>query len=195
MPHYSFADNPSLDILIVPGGYGAEEIQIRRKRRPKKETERGFRMRAAFAIRNAQHSDIQMLVELLKVLFSIEADFVFDEEKQRRGLEMMLRDQKNRCIFIAEFEQRVVGMISGQILVSTAEGGISVLVEDVVIEQNHRRQGIGKELLGAMENWAVQKGARRLQLLADINNSSALAFYKQSNWSETRLMCLQKKDI
>lgn len=28
MPYYCFADNPSLDILIIPGGYGAEEIEF-----------------------------------------------------------------------------------------------------------------------------------------------------------------------
>ncbi|MBC2581827.1 GNAT family N-acetyltransferase [Clostridium sp. DJ247] len=152
-------------------------------------------MKASFTIRKAQHNDIEMLVELLKVLFSIEEDFVFDEEKQRRGLRMMLQDQDNRCIFVAEFEQHIVGMTSGQILVSTAEGGISVLVEDVVIDENYRKQGIGRELLSAMESWAVEKGAKRLQLLADINNSSALVFYKKLNWSNTRLTCLQKKGI
>ncbi|ODA40823.1 DJ-1/PfpI family protein [Desulfosporosinus sp. BG] len=28
LPDYSFADNPNFDILIIPGGYGAEEIEI-----------------------------------------------------------------------------------------------------------------------------------------------------------------------
>lgn len=28
LPDFSFADNPRFDILIVPGGYGAEEIEI-----------------------------------------------------------------------------------------------------------------------------------------------------------------------
>jgi len=28
MPDYCFSDNPSFDILIIPGGYGAEEIEI-----------------------------------------------------------------------------------------------------------------------------------------------------------------------
>ena len=28
VPYYCFADNPSFDILIIPGGYGAEEIEI-----------------------------------------------------------------------------------------------------------------------------------------------------------------------
>lgn len=30
-PGYSFADSPALDILIIPGGYGAEEIEIHNK--------------------------------------------------------------------------------------------------------------------------------------------------------------------
>ncbi len=28
LPDYSFADNPNFDVLIIPGGYGAEEIEI-----------------------------------------------------------------------------------------------------------------------------------------------------------------------
>lgn len=32
LPSYSFTNHPDLDILIVPGGYGAEEIEIRNER-------------------------------------------------------------------------------------------------------------------------------------------------------------------
>lgn len=152
-------------------------------------------MIVGLTIRKAQYSDIERLVELLEVLFFIEEDFVFNVATQRRGLEMMLQDQNSRCIFVAEVNQQVVGMISGQTLISTAEGGISVLVEDVVISQNYRRQGIGKQLLNVIEAWAAEKGASRLQLLADINNTPALNFYKQLNWNSTSLVCLQKKDI
>lgn len=152
-------------------------------------------MKTSLAIRKAQNVDISILVELLKVLFSIEADFTFDEEKQRRGLEMMLQDRENRCIFVAESDQRVVGMISGQILVSTAEGGLSVLVEDLLVQKDYRRQGIGKELINAIESWASLKGAGRLQLLADIDNIPALSFYKRLSWSDTRLMCFRKFNI
>jgi len=32
LPNYSFSNHPDLDILIIPGGYGAEEIEIKNKR-------------------------------------------------------------------------------------------------------------------------------------------------------------------
>lgn len=144
-------------------------------------------------IRNARHSDIPVLIELLKALFTIEEDFVFDEEKQRRGLQLMLDDKENRCILTAECDNQVIGMISGQVMISTAEGGLSVMVEDVVIKEDYRGQGIGSRLIKAMESWATEKGALRMQLLADMNNSSALEFYKKLKWNSTKLICLQKK--
>lgn len=144
-------------------------------------------------IRMAKHTDLSGMIRLLRILFSIETDFVIDEETQQRGLEMMLSDGVNRCIMIAELNQQVVGMCTAQILISTAEGGSVALIEDVVVEDACRGLGIGKELLSSIENWAITRGVKRLQLLADQNNIRALGFYKAMNWKLTRMICLHKK--
>lgn len=146
-----------------------------------------------FNVRRADSKDIPSLVGLLGVLFSIETDFTVDESKQRRGIEMMLDDTFNRCIMIAEIDLKVVGMCTAQILVSTAEGGPVAVIEDVVVDKDNRRKGIGRELLLAIENWAIERGTTRLQLLADQNNTLALEFYKSMNWNLTHLVCLHKK--
>jgi len=130
---------------------------------------------------------------LLGVLFSIEKDFEVDQDKQQSGLELMLKDCNNRYIMVAELDKQIVGMCTAQILVSTAEGGIVALIEDLVVEAPYRGQGIGKDLLLAIESWAIVRGARRLQLLADCNNASALDFYNKMDWKFTQLICLQKK--
>lgn len=145
-------------------------------------------------IRRAKHSDINGMVRLLRILFSIETDFLFNEGNQQRGLEMMLSDDTNRCIMVAELNQQIVGMCTAQILVSTAEGAIVALIEDLVVEDARRGQGIGKDLLLSLESWAVARGVRRLQLLADRNNTRALEFYKRLDWKYTQLICLQKKE-
>ena len=41
-------------------------------------------------LRKAVPQDINALISLLKILFSIEADFTFNEENQRHGLELMM---------------------------------------------------------------------------------------------------------
>ena len=143
--------------------------------------------------RRALAQDIESLIDLLKLLFEIETDFTFDRERQRRGLEMMLREENLRCLMIAEFHHEIIGMCSAQLLVSTAEGGLKAIVEDMVIAGVYRGQGIGKELLTMIEKWAANQGAKRLDLLADRHNTPALRFYENIKWLRTELICLQKK--
>lgn len=146
-----------------------------------------------YTIRPARAEDIGSMAVLLTELFSIEADFRPDEQRQRDGLAMLLDKHTGRTgrILVAEIENETVAMCTGQLVVSTAEGGYSVLVEDMVVRRDHRRQGIGRALLQSMEQWSKEQGATRLQLLADKDNASALDFYRRIGWGQTRLVCLR----
>jgi len=141
-------------------------------------------------VRTAWAGDIDHLTGLLEALFAIEQDFVFDASRQRQGLAMML-DNPQGCLLVAEEDGQVVGMCSGQLLVSTAEGGFSLLVEDVVVDEKWRGRGVGRLLMEAVSDWARDRNVRRLQLLADRNNSPALAFYRRLGWKGTELICLR----
>jgi len=138
-------------------------------------------------------SDIDPMVALLKELFSIESDFIFNDSLQRRGLSLMLENPEYRCIMVAEAEQSVIAMCSVQLLISTAEGSPAGVVEDLVVMPEYRGQGIGKKLLESVQKWAEERGAKRLQLLADQNNIPALEFYKKMNWTKTQMIWLWKK--
>ena len=142
-------------------------------------------------IRPAAAGDIDDLVVLLHTLFSIEKDFQSDSKRQRQGLEMMLANPQG-CILVAESDKKVVGMCSGQILVSTAEGGPVLLLEDVIVADEYQRQGVGKLLIKGMTDWAQPRNVSRLNLLADKNNTNALNFYKHIGWQKTQLICLRK---
>lgn len=143
-------------------------------------------------IRPAQPVDLAALTLLLEDLFSIEEDFCFDESRQMRGLGQMLNNKRGRLL-AAEADGKVVGMCSGQLLVSTAEGGPSVLVEDVIVGRTWRGKGVGTKLMQAVSAWAEGQGASRLQLLADRENASAIAFYGHLGWQKTQLICLRKR--
>ena len=149
-------------------------------------------MRSPVTIRRARPEDVDGLTELLAILFGIEEDFTGNETRQRNGL-MLLLKSTNCCVLVAEAENRVVGMCTGQITMSTAEGGPALLVEDVVVEEAWRGKGIATNLLDVLAEWAVGLGAYRMQLLADRNNSGALLFYDQLGWQRTQLICLRKR--
>ena len=139
-------------------------------------------------VRPARMEDLERLVGLLDLLFTIEADFRPDPARQQQGLALLLDDERAR-VLVAERADGVVGMCTGQLVVSTAEGGPALLVEDVVVDPHHRGRGVGRALLAALADWARGRGVRRLQLLADGTNGSALAFYDRLGWLATALVC------
>jgi len=141
-------------------------------------------------VRPARLADIDTLCGLLQALFSIEADFACDEDKQSRGLRMLVGSTRG-CLLVAESEAGVIGMCSGQLMISTAEGGLSLLVEDVVVDAEWRGQGVGRLLMSAVSDWARALDVTRLQLLADRNNTPALDFYRALGWQTTELICLR----
>lgn len=144
-------------------------------------------------INAATTNELESLVELLNTLFSIEQDFTPDAAAQRNGLRLLLEHPNHGQIFVAhDPTAKVIGMVSAQLVISTAMGGPSAWIEDMIVCEPFRGQGIGKALLDKAEEWAKSKGAKRIQLVADADNEPALEFYKHLNWQPTRLYAWKK---
>ena len=148
-------------------------------------------MKDTFNIRYAKKSDIPEMTFLLSQLFEIEKDFCFVPEKHQYSLSLML-ESDNACILIACFKEKVVGMCTLQWIISTAEGGCSGWVEDVIVDTPFRGKGVGSLLLSAVEEEARKRDLVRLQLLYDQNNLLACNFYLTRNWKITRMSPLKK---
>ncbi|MBK6744778.1 MAG: GNAT family N-acetyltransferase [Hydrogenophilales bacterium] len=142
-------------------------------------------------IRLATAADLDAMIELIGMLFTLEPDNVFEPAKARRGRQMLLGHPDNAAVWVADQDGTVVGMCSAQIVISTAEGGPSAWIEDLIAAPALRGQGIGRQLLDAVAAWAARRGLTRLQLLADQHNQAALDFYRHMDWQGTRLICLR----
>jgi ribosomal protein S18 acetylase RimI-like enzyme len=142
-------------------------------------------------IRAAQEQDIEQLIVFLQELFSIEEDFIFNSTRQKKGLQLLLQHPTS-TIFVAEQDGQLVGMVTGQLTISTAEGTIALLIEDLFVAVPYRKKKIATSLLQELGSWAFKNGASRMQLLADKNNESALKFYHKDGWQSTQLVCLRK---
>lgn len=143
---------------------------------------------SSIKITDANHHDIPALVDLLAELFSIEKDFKPNTAKQISGLEMLINQPKLSVIKVARnVDGKIVGMVSAQLVISTAQGAASAWVEDMIISKQYRAAGLGKTLLNATLQWAKEKGATRAQLLVDIENTLAMGYYQHLGWETTQL--------
>jgi GNAT superfamily N-acetyltransferase len=135
----------------------------------------------------AQSSDIDALVGLLNVLFSIEQDFTPNEAAQRRGLELLLANPEHGQIFVARHPvEGVVGMVSAQLVISTAIGAPSAWIEDMVVREPFRGRGVGKLLLDQVREWAVLKGVGRCR------QHACARFLSASGLAADPAFCLEK---
>lgn len=148
----------------------------------------------AVRVRRAGEGDIPAMTALLGELFALEADFTPDADTQARGLNLFLGGGP-RVALVADEGGRVVGMATAQLVVSTAIGGVSALVEDVVVAADMRGTGVGALLLAAVEEWARGAGATRLTLVADKDNTPARLFYEKAGWNTSNLVVLIKTNV
>ena len=144
-----------------------------------------------FAIDTARPEDLPALSNLLAELFSLETDFTVDRDRQIRGLRMILDAPERGTLLVArERTGTVVGMVSLQLLVSTAAGGVSGQIEDLVIHREVRSRGLGSRLLREALAWGRARGCLRFQLSADLRNLSALSFYKHRGFRGSHMSVL-----
>jgi hypothetical protein len=57
-------------------------------------------------VRPAEDSDVPDILRLLEQLFLIEADFSFAQERQQKGVELLLSN-KDACVLVADFRGKV----------------------------------------------------------------------------------------
>jgi ribosomal protein S18 acetylase RimI-like enzyme len=143
-------------------------------------------LRSNLQICKATSDDISSLVNLLKLLFAIEKDFVFDEKKHEDGLNLLINN-RNSEIIIVKFENEVIGMITIQKIISTVMGTKVGLIEDFIIKDDYRDLGVGTYLFEYIKEYAKKNSLSRLQLVCDEDNTTAKEFYTNKKFKKSNL--------
>lgn len=143
-------------------------------------------------VRLALEDDVDELVNLLTLLFTQEADFVPDLEKQRTGLQLIIAKPQHGHLLVATTTSgKVVGMVNLLYVISTAEGATVAILEDMVINPDYRGFGIGSILLEEAISFARKQGCKRITLLTDVNNEKAINFYAKHRFQKSNMIPLR----
>jgi len=143
-------------------------------------------MKSGITIERATKEDLKEMANLLGILFAIETDFTINFEKQYAGLEQLYQNETTDLL-VARHENKVIGMLTMQRLISSAEGSFVGQIEDLVVQEDYRKMGVASRLINKMRNLAYEHGYKRIQLAADVNNENALKFYTRRGLKRTHL--------
>ncbi|WP_256936787.1 GNAT family N-acetyltransferase [Vibrio diabolicus] len=148
-------------------------------------------------IRQVTPDDLDAIFELnlqINVLHFANAPeaFVAPSEDDRAFLIQALENDE-RLFLVAEHEKEVVGFLTAMI---TQNETVSFLIKDpicrvgtIVVNEEQKQQGIGRQLLEACEQWARDANATQVRLEVMEFNQSAQRFYdKQGFKTNSRIM-------
>ncbi len=141
----------------------------------------------------AEIEDITALCDLLESLFTLEAEFSPDREKQQHGLLKIIQTPQTGLIIIAKLNDVAIGMVNILFTVSTALGERVALLEDMVIASTYQGKGFGSLLMEHAISEARNQQCKRITLLTDKTNLAAQHFYKQHGFIQSEMLPFRLK--
>ena len=139
-------------------------------------------------IETATPEDVEILTELVMSLLRQERDFEENEEKQMRGLRLIIEHPNRGRIFVIRNSHMVFGMVNLLFTISTAEGGFVMLLEDLVIHPDHQRQGYGSQLVQHVVDFAKKRDFLRITLLTDSISKGSLTFFSKHGFVQSHMI-------
>lgn len=127
-----------------------------------------------YIIRRAQEKDATEIIELLSELIDLDNDSEF--LLKQIGL---LNFDSDYYIVVADMRGHVVGIALG-ILCQNICKSLSpfMVIENVVVAPAYRRQGIGREIMLHLEDWAIKNKCGYISLVSQNKRKEAHRFYE-----------------
>ena len=135
--------------------------------------------------------DLPQLCDLLAELFTQEADFEPNREKQLAGLRLILDSPRAGRIFVLRHEALVVAMVSLLFTVSTCHGGLVLTLEDLIVRRGFRGRGAASVLLEHAMGFARALDAMRITLLTDPWNEPAIRLYLKHGFASSQMSVMR----
>jgi len=154
--------------------------------------ERAMDSNPSARVEPATIEDLPELVELITELMELQGDFIVDREAHERGLALILEQPNRGRIFVLRNDDRIFGMVNLLFTISTALGGLVIMLEDFIIHPNHRGQGYGAVLLDYVFEFAEKKDFKRITLLTDKIGAEAQKFFKKVGFEHSNMIPMRR---
>ncbi len=95
-------------------------------------------------------------------------------------------------IIIAEIDKKIVGYANTWTVYSIWSKGKALTIDDLYVDKDYRRNGIGKEMMNYLIKYAKKNHYKRIQLHAEIENEKAHKLYKSLEFNEEEILFFMK---
>lgn len=147
-------------------------------------------MNSPCIVETASLEDLPRLVELLSEGTDNEAAGPCDRSTLAAGVKATLKQAALGRIFVVRKQGRIVAMATLLTTVSTAEGGLVAMLDDLVVDPSCRNQGIGSRLLEVVRSFAAAQGLLRITLMPEGLSASSRRFFQKREFADSSMIAM-----
>ena len=129
------------------------------------------------AIREARIADVESVLPLVEEFVT---SFAVDRDAFRTSFQKLIVDD-SALVLVAETGGSLVGYCLGFVHGTFYANGPVAWLEEIMVQAEHRRSGLGGRLMEAFEAWAKQKDA----ILSALSTRRATRFYEAIGYEES----------
>ncbi len=141
----------------------------------------------------ATADDVESICDLLDLLFSQEAEFNPDRNKQRAAVRAIIAVPHVGRILVYREDGAIHGMVNLLFTISTAKGGTVAILDDFIVRPDRRGQGIGSTLLNAARDFCIREGCLRITLNTDLDNDGATRLYQRHGFHVMNMKTMHRQ--
>jgi|Deesub1362A_J573_1020465.scaffolds.fasta_scaffold00654_8 GNAT superfamily N-acetyltransferase len=135
-------------------------------------------------IREAEESDLPMIEKLVvELIESMENKEGIELHTVLENCQNLLKDI-NSHILVAELDGDVVGFINFTVRRTLLHIAPSGLIDELVVTENYRNKGIGKQLINAAIEKCRSIGCCEVEVSTESANTVAIEFYKKCGFEK-----------
>ncbi len=140
-------------------------------------------------IRNIEYKDLESLG---KLYFQFWGDK--SELEKMQGKYKELENNDNYIFLAAEVDGRLAGSVMG-IVCSELYGDCRpfMVLEDLIVDKNFRKKGIGKALVRKLEEEAEKRNCCQIIFITETDRHDAVAFYESVGYDSNKNRGFKKK--
>ena len=135
-------------------------------------------MSGELSIRRAQGSDYAAVRSLAEAL-AAHIEEPPPPLTLERYLAFYVREHAPVHLFVAQLEDRVVGLIAWILTHELYSAQAGIYISDIAVHADARRQGVGTALITKAKEWASDHGVTKLGWDVWNRNTSAMQFYQR----------------
>lgn len=147
---------------------------------------------ANHTIRKAVLSDLSQVQDLNHKLFESDLkhfnDLNTEWPYQKEGEEYFKKriNEKDGVCFVAEVDGQVVGYVAGgwSHLNFSAYKGKRAELENIYVDVEYQRLGIGAALVDKLYKWFKEQGATHIMVDTSVKNQNAISFYHNTGFED-----------